>query len=429
MTLFLDIETNTQHTHIWMCWTFDDSTGLYECHTKPETLIPLINKADNVVAHNLIGFDGPLLNRLWKTNLGLKKSKDTLVMSRLANPDIQGGHSLEAWGERLGGKKKSDYQRLYWRLKGVREFDRKDLSHWNSPNIPLMSAYCKRDVQVLVGVYRQLEKTLKGWETEVVNATGDHSCVDLEHAVASIIKKQEQRGFEFDERKATELLATLSSEVVDLERELQTTFPPIVEERWSLKTGKRLKDSVEVFNPGSRPQIAKRLQSLGVKFEKVTEKGAVVVNEEVLKGIEVPEAALIARYLMLQKRISQISSWFDVVQRDGRVHGKVITNGAVTGRMTHNSPNMAQIPNAGSEYGPECRECWKAAKGYKLVGADASGLELRMLAHYMGDDRYVKTVVEGSSKDGTDVHTINQKAAGLPTRDAAKTFILNARMT
>lgn len=428
MILYLDIETNTQHSHIWMCWTFDEQNG-YLCHTEPKTLLPLIEKAKTVVAHNLIGFDGPVLNRLWKTNLGLKNSTDTLVMSRLANPDIQGGHSLEAWGERLGGKKKSDYQRLYWRLKGVREFDRKDLSHWNSPNIPLMSAYCKRDVQVLVEVYRELEKTLKGWETEVVNATGDHSCVQLEHTVAAIVKKQEQRGFEFDERKATELLATLSSEVVDLERELQATFPPIVEERWSLKTGKRLKDSVEVFNPGSRPQIAKRLQSLGVKFEKVTEKGAVVVNEEVLKGIEVPEAALIARYLMLQKRISQISSWFDVVQRDGRVHGKVITNGAVTGRMTHNSPNMAQIPNSGSEYGPECRECWKAAKGYRLVGADASGLELRMLAHYMGDDRYVKTVVEGSSKDGTDVHTINQKAAGLPTRDAAKTFILNARMT
>jgi DNA polymerase I-like protein with 3'-5' exonuclease and polymerase domains len=134
-------------------------------------------------------------------------------------------------------------------------------------------------------------------------------------------------------------------------------------------------------------------------------------------------AELIRDYLMLQKRVAQIESWLEAVGKDGRVHGKVITNGAVTGRMTHSSPNMAQIPNSGSIYGPECRECWTVETGNVLVGCDASGLELRMLAHYMKDDNYVKTVTEGSSKDGTDVHTQNQKAAGLQTRDQAKTFI------
>jgi DNA polymerase I-like protein with 3'-5' exonuclease and polymerase domains len=84
---------------------------------------------------------------------------------------------------------------------------------------------------------------------------------------------------------------------------------------------------------------------------------------------------------------------------------------------------MAQIPNAGSVYGPECRECWTVEEGNVLVGCDASGLELRMLAHYMKDNDYVRTVTEGSSKEGTDVHTVNQRSAGLPTRDAAKTFI------
>jgi len=134
-------------------------------------------------------------------------------------------------------------------------------------------------------------------------------------------------------------------------------------------------------------------------------------------------AELIKEYLMLQKRIAQIESWMDAVGSDGRVHGRVITNGAVTGRMTHSNPNMAQIPNAGSPYGPECRQCWTVEEGNVLVGADASGLELRMLAHYMKDEAYVKTVTEGSSKDGTDVHTVNQRAAGLSTRDQAKTFI------
>jgi len=142
-------------------------------------------------------------------------------------------------------------------------------------------------------------------------------------------------------------------------------------------------------------------------------------NKQELKEV----ATLIRNYLMLQKRVAQIESWLEAVKDDGRVHGKVITNGAVTGRMTHSGPNMAQIPNAGSVYGHKCRECWSVEDGNVLVGCDASGLELRMLAHYMKDDDYVRTVTEGSSKDGTDVHTVNQRAAGLATRDSAKTFI------
>lgn len=134
-------------------------------------------------------------------------------------------------------------------------------------------------------------------------------------------------------------------------------------------------------------------------------------------------AELVKEYLLLQKRVSQVESWLEALGEDGRVHGRVITNGAVTGRMTHSSPNMAQIPNAGSVYGHECRECWTVEEGNVLVGCDASGLELRMLAHYMKDEGYVRTVTEGSSKEGTDVHTVNQISAGLPTRDAAKTFI------
>lgn len=128
-------------------------------------------------------------------------------------------------------------------------------------------------------------------------------------------------------------------------------------------------------------------------------------------------AESLKEYLMLQKRIAQVESWLSAVGVDGRVHGRVITNGAVTGRMTHMSPNMAQVPNSSSPYGHECRDLWTVEKGYKLVGIDASGLELRMLAHYMNDDAYTNEVVEG------DIHTANQTAAGLQTRNQAKTFI------
>ena len=205
--------------------------------------------------------------------------------------------------------------------------------------------------------------------------------------------------------------------------QMQERWPPVITQRFHKTSGKPIKDCVDTFNPGSRKQIGEKLMELGWKPKVFTEKGQAIVDESVLAKVPLPEAQMIAEYLMLQKRVAQIESWLEAVGKDGRVHGKVITNGAVTGRMTHSSPNMAQIPNAGSIYGPECRECWTVEAGNVLVGCDASGLELRMLAHYMKDEDYVKTVTEGSSKDGTDVHTQNQKAAGLQTRDQGKTFI------
>jgi DNA polymerase I-like protein with 3'-5' exonuclease and polymerase domains len=124
--------------------------------------------------------------------------------------------------------------------------------------------------------------------------------------------------------------------------------------------------------------------------------------------------------MLLKKREAQINSWLKVVNpKTNRVHGRVITIGAVTNRMTHNSPNMAQVPAVYSPYGTECRSCWTVEdkENYRLVGADSSGLELRCLAHYIKDDDYTREILEG------DIHTANQKMAGLPTRDNAKTFI------
>ena len=172
------------------------------------------------------------------------------------------------------------------------------------------------------------------------------------------------------------------------------------------------------FNLGSRQQIGRYLQYFGWKPETFTETGQPIVDESVLRKVKgIPEAELIGEYLMVQKRIAQIQSWLDAVKDDGRVHGYVNANGAVTGRMTHSSPNMGQVPAVYSPYGKECRAVWTVPTGYSLVGMDASGLELRMLAHYMNDEGYTHEILNG------DIHTANQLAAGLPTRDQAKTFI------
>ena len=409
MNVYVDIETTVPPTKIWGAYTYDTESGEYQWHERAETLIPLLQKAEQIIGHNLIGFDGPILNKLWKTRIGLTKATDTLTISRLLNPSIEGGHSLDAWGKRLG-LKKTDYKRLYWRLLGVRNPKRDGVEHFNDPNLAVLKKYCKRDVELLVKLHKHLEKEFFDNEFSVRS-------LSLEHMVAAIVQKQVQNGFTFNIPKAQELLATLSGRLADIEGDLQSTFPPIVTERWSEKTGKRLKDSVEIFNPASRKQIAERLISLGVKFSSTTEKGNVIVDEKVLDGIDLPEAKLLNEYLMLQKRISQIKSWFEEVQEDGKIHGRVITNGAITGRMTHQSPNMAQVPSVSSPYGSDCRDFFTARDGWALVGIDASGLELRMLAHYMKDDEYTKEILNG------DIHTKNQEAAGLPDRPKAKTFI------
>jgi len=413
MRIVLDIETNLAHDKIHVAVTKDIDTGEVKTWKVADNLREYLKGVSLIVMHNGISFDAPVLNRLWKTKIRLNQVFDTLIVSRLLDPSRETGHSLEAWGRTLGFNK-IDYTAVWqWMMDRKEEYKGEC---FDFPISDLLNHYCIRDVEVTAKLYLHLV-------SELEQKQFSQESVDLEHRVASIIAKQERAGFKLDQIHTTCLLTDIKSKVAGIYERMQERWPPVTLERFSDKTGKRLKDSVVTFNPGSRQQIGERLKELGWKPKEFTETGQPKIDETVLANVKIPEAQVIAEYLMLNKRISQIESWLEAVGKDGRVHGKVITNGAVTGRMTHSSPNMAQIPNAGSIYGPECRECWSVEDGNVLVGCDASGLELRMLAHYMKDDGYVRTVCEGSSKDGTDVHTVNQRAAGLASRDNAKTFI------
>ena len=391
MKIVLDIETNSKHNKIWLAVTRNIDTGEVKSWKEASGLQKYLDSCDLIIMHNGICFDAPVLRETWKTSIMPSQVCDTLVLSRLLSPSLEGGHSLDAWGKRLG-------------------FPKGEFNDWDGGLTPEMEEYCIQDTLVTQKLYEHLTSELK------LNKF-DQRSIDLEHKVQAIIAKQERNGFKLDEVAGITLLTTLQNKLATIEAELQSIFPAKTIERVSEKTGKPLKAKVEVFNPGSRKQIGERLIEKGWKPSRYTETGQPIVDEGTLEGVDIPEAKAINEYLMLQKRVAQIESWLKAVGEDGRVHGKVITNGAVTGRMTHMSPNMAQVPNSGSPYGEDCRDLWIVEKGYKLVGIDASGLELRMLAHYMKDDAYTNEVVSG------DIHTANQKAAGLQTRNQAKTFI------
>lgn len=391
--LLIDIETNLKHDTIWCAVTQDIDTGEVIVHTTPERLKSVVKDYDLFVGHNIIGFDAPVLRQVWGVTLRPNQVHDTLMMSRLYNPILEGGHSLKNWGKIMGNDKIN--------------FAAEDFDGGLTDG---MITYCKQDVALNVEVYKHLLTKLATW--------GDYEdALQLEHDVAVHITRQERNGFNFDLQRATVLQAEVADRMANITDELQAVFPPIVEERISEKTGKRLKDKVTRFNVGSRKQIGDRLKSLGWQPTEFTESGQPKIDETVLRGVTIPQAAPIAEYLTLQKTDGFLSSWIKNVCSDGKIRGSVITCGTVTNRMAHHSPNLGQVPSTKSLYGAECRSLFIANEGEVLVGADLSGIELRCLAHYMQDKKYTEQILDG------DIHTYNQQAAGLPTRDNAKTFI------
>ena len=404
--LFLDIETplfnGTLPNKIWCLVTICDKGNIV--HYTPDDIHKFQNVAVNYsefIGHNIIGFDAPVIKNVLGVDLfKIGKVTDTIILSRLFNPVREGGHSLKAFGLKFGYKK----------------FDFDDFTQFSKE----MLRYCIRDVKLLIQVYTLLNR-------QGINFS--KQSIELEHRVARIIEQQVSNGFLLDQEKAHLLLARLKQRTDEVQTRVWETFVPLkIETTFTPKVNNKARGYVkgvpftkvkyQEFNLGSRQQIGERLIGLGWKPNKFTDKGHVIVDEKVLSTIkDIPEAELIKEFLLLQKRVAMIESWIEAVREDGRVHGKVITNGAITSRMSHSSPNMAQVPAVYSPYGKDCRELWVVPSGYKLVGVDASGLELRILSHYMNDKEYINEVING------DIHSTNQTLAGLETRDIAKTFI------
>ncbi len=385
-TVFIDIETDSlDATKIYCAVTLEG--GKYIEWISGTTLQEYLDDAI-VVAHNGLSFDFPVLAKLWNVRLKLENMRDTLVLSMMDNPAREGGHSLKSWGERLGSAK----------------IDFDDFSQYTEE----MLEYCKQDVKLCSQVYNYLQHTLQEFSPRSVSD---------EHRMRIVADRISHNGFGLDKDKAVLLYNSLVIEQEQIEKECRNLFPTIVEERYSEKTGKRLKDRVIEFNPASRQQIAERLIKLGWVPRDLTPTGQPKVDEKTLAKCKIPVAETLATYFMLQKRSALVRSWVKACTDQGRVHCKYRTLGAITNRMSCVDPNLQQVPAVRVEYGKECRELFTAGQGNKLLDTDAAGLELRVLAHYMDDDKFTKEVLEG------DVHTANQNMAGLDNRDQAKTFI------
>lgn len=430
MALIFDLETDgllDEVSKIHCLVIKDTETGEVRSFTSEYSIdegILVLQGADLIAGHNVIKYDIPVIKKLYPDfSIAETKVFDTLVATRLIWANIKdtdnvllkqeklpgklfGSHSLAAWGYRLGNYK-GDYS-----------------GGWETFSQEMLD-YCVQDVEVTASLFTQIIE--KNYSTQAL---------DLEHQVAWLMAKQERNGFHFDMKKAAELLGTLVQRRGELERELKEYFgswevqlPDFVPARDNKTLGykkgipvKKVK-TVE-FNPSSRDHIADRLITLyGWKPADFTEGGKPMVDEVVLGKLSYPPCKQLTEYLLVQKRISQLNeggqAWMKC-EKKGKIHGSINPNGAVTGRATHSYPNISQVPSSGSPYGPECRALFTVPDDWLLVGADASGLELRCLAHFMAKwdgGKYAEILLGG------DIHTENQKAAGLSTRNQAKTFI------
>ncbi len=417
---------------------YDDATQVYciVCHDivlnkiyryGPEDITKALEhllSADVLIGHNIMFYDIPLLSKLHNVIFNCKVI-DTLVCTRLiwpketlleldysamrhVPPRLKGSASLKAWGYRLADNK----------------IDFKDFSHYTEE----MLEYCVQDVNVT-------NKLL----LHIIKQNYPQPSLSIEHEFAYYINKQIRAGVPFDIDAALDLVDVLRTKQKRLEGELKEIFPPIKYSEWftpKVNNASRgyIKDvpfekiRYENFNPGSRQQIVERLQrKYGWTPKRTTDKGNPVLDDDVLEQLPFPEAKQLAEYMLVKKRLGQLAdgkgAWLKMVNNEsGRMHGNVITNGCITARCAHKSPNLGQVVASYSPYGKECRSLFHAPYDWDQLGIDAKGLEIRTLAGYLAlwdDGEYASLVVNPE----VDIHTYNQEKFDVPTRDIAKRLL------
>lgn len=437
-TYVIDIEGDSYTpTVLWcMCWKNVKTGVTGECRSLEEIRQFFADTDGSLyVGHNIIKFDAPVLNRLANVSLSVSNCIDTLVLSTLYSPSISGGHSLAAWGL-VFGKEKIDFH---------------DFSRLTEE----MVTYCHRDVEITTMLFQKLIQVLR-------KIKFSEQSIWIQHHFTVLLDRQHRNGFYFDGPRAIDFYRMLRSREEELENEIRRAFPArrvLVAERPLLRKDRTpttiyIKDRERYilkedhqrgvyqayedieFNVGSPKQRIDKLMELGWEPKEFTEKGSPKPFdkgklspslEEFLVNKPTPEVELIAKWMSINGRANMINTWLEAWnEEDSCIHGTLFV--ASTLRLRHQKPNTANIPGVRMDrdnhpilaepgyFTYEARDLWTARPGRVLVGTDASGLELRMLAHYLNRDDFTKQVVEG------DPHQFNADAVGI-TRPQAKTLI------
>lgn len=428
----IDIETESLTPNIlWcMCWENIKTKEKGECLSVREVQEFFKRTRGSVyIGHNILGFDLPVLSRLAGIDWDIRNVIDTLVLSTLYYPSLPEGHSLDAWGQRLGEEKIPFHA-----------FD-----HYSED----MLKYCHQDVTVCSTLFRRLVKVL------VKTGFSEKTC-EIQHKITHIINKQRENGFYFDGPRAIAFYQELRGIEEGYQSEIRNAFPPervlVRNARTHTSTGNLSaiyqKDIGRYiteldgeggysayedvpFNIGSPKQRVERLTALGWEATEFTPKGQPKATEKSLVEFSeekhIPEIALITKWMAVNGRANMVNTWLDNWNEDtGCIHGKLFV--ADTLRFRHQSPNTANIPavritkqgdvlrGESGYWTYESRDLWCARPGRVLVGTDASGLELRMLAHYLNRASFTDEVVNG------DPHQYNADVVGI-TRPSAKTLL------
>jgi DNA polymerase-1 len=427
--LIVDIETDNLYDDVTVvhCVVIHDICRNKTFTYGPDSVAAALEHlatADVLIGHNIIFYDIPVLQKLHSIDCKARII-DTLICTRLiwpkevldgldseqypqVPPKLRGSASLKAWGYRLSDNK----------------IEFKDFKEYSEE----MAEYCRQDVAITHKLFQKIQQENYA-----------QSALQLEHDFALAINQQIRAGFPFDVDAALDLVDGLRAKQVEFEAQLKEIFPPIKHEtvfipkvnnknRGYIKGKPFTKVHFEEFNPGSRQQIVDRLQTkYGWVPEKTTEKGNPVLDDDILGALPYPEAQPLAEYMLVKKRLGQISegnnAWLKLVNNNtGCMHGDLITNGCITGRCAHRNPNMGQVPASYSPYGKECRALFHPPQGWNLIGVDAKALELRCLAGYLAlwDDGHYASIVTDES---IDIHTYNQEQFGVATRDISKRLL------
>lgn len=392
------------------------------------------------VGHNIIGYDAPTLNRLVGTKLTVRDIVDTMLLSMVYSPSFSGGHSLENWGGKLGMPKG--------------EFS--DFSRYSDE----MLKYCIQDTLICREIFRRIVVRMR--------AVGfSEEGIELEHLAWVLIKKQQETGFKFNAEEAEILYSKLRAIEAELQEKIYVYWPP---ERKPVHTFVRpyKKDGTPsanytkhltqypllvvsddrgsytayddvYFNIGSPPQRIQKLLELGWEPReftkpskthpngqpKATDKGKLTPSlQEFVDKSGKEEVRLIAEWIEINARANMVNTWLEAYNPDtGCIHGSLWL--ANTLRYRHSNPNTANIPRASDKRGLEGKFTYEARALWTvrdpanrvLVGVDAKGIQLRVLAHYLNNEKFTDVVING------DPHSHNQEIGGFETRDVAKTFI------